>query len=659
MANQSKEQTDEAAGCPSCGCSHENGSGEGVSGGRIASVVVSGVLTGAGLFLGWAQTGGEKLANLLFLAAIGSGIWLLLPGAWASLRRILPDMNLLMLVAVAGAVGIGEWAEAAAVVFLFSLSELLEAYATRRSDRALRSLLELSPETALVAGAEGPVEVPTGEVGIGTRVLVRSGQRIPLDGKVIAGGSSVNQAPITGESLPVEKRVGDGVFAGTINGEGRLEIEVTKAAGDSTLARIVRLVEEARVQRTGAERFVDRFARYYTPLVVVAAVLVATLPPLLAGAPWALWFYRALILLVIACPCALVIATPVAVVTALTSLARRGVLVKGGVFLETLGRLRALAMDKTGTITEGRPRVLGVEVVAAADAEEVLRVAAALDAHSAHPMAKAVVAAAREKCIQIPDIKDYGAASGRGVEGMIDGHRFFVGNHRFTHELGVCSPELEERLERMEARAQSVVVVGHAPHDGCLGGVIGVLAVGDGLRPRAREAVEALRRAGVGRVIMLSGDNQRTVSVVAARAGIDEAHGDLLPEDKLAAVKKLVEEHEVVGMVGDGVNDAPALAVASVGIAMGAAGTDTAIETADVALMKDDLLKLAEAIHLGRRSLGIIRFNIVFALGTKAVFLALAVLGYTSLWLAILADTGTTLLVIMNALRLLRVDHRP
>ncbi len=620
---------------------------------RLISVVVSGGFTGLGLALQWLKVEPEWFRLGSFGIAILAGGWFIAPKAFGALRRVSLDMNVLMTVAVLGAVAIGEWSEGAAVVFLFALSELLEAFSVARARRAVQSLMELSPETALLKEGNAFREVPVAEVSVGSVVAVKSGSRVPLDGEVIGGVSAVNQAPITGESMPVEKKPGDGVFAGTINGEGSLEVRVTKAASDSTIARIIHLVSEAQSQKAPTQRFVDTFARYYTPAVFAVALLVWLLPPLLFGGAWGMWTYRALVLLVIACPCALVISTPVSIVSGLTALARRGVLIKGGAHLEALGKLRALAVDKTGTITEGRPRVTQVLPFGGRSGADVLRIAAAIDAHSEHPLAKAVVDAAQQAGMECSRATNYQARTGRGAEGEVDGHAYFVGNHRFAHELGVCSEPVEKTLAEIEARAQSVVVVGHRPHGGCTGEVLGVLTVGDSVRPNAAEAIRALHLAGVRKVIMLSGDNQRTVDAIAKQVGIDEAHGDLLPEHKIERVRGLLVEHEHVGMIGDGVNDAPAMAAASVGIAMGTAGTDTAIETADVALMQDDLGKVAEAILLGRRAMHVIQANIAFALGVKAVFLGLALVGYTSLWLAILADTGATLVVIANALRLL------
>ena len=622
--------------------------------GRIASVVISGLFTGLGLMQGWFHTPHEVLKRVLFGIAIIAGGWFIAPKALGALRRRSLDMNVLMTVAVAGAMAIGEWSEGAAVVFLFALSELLEAFSVARARRAIQSLMELTPETALVKAGESLREVPVAEVTVGSVIAVKSGARVPLDGEVVGGASSVNQAPITGESMPVEKKPGDGVFAGSINGEGSLDVRVTKPATDSTLARIIHLVSEAQSQKAPSQRFVDTFARYYTPAVFVVALLVWLVPPLLFAGAWPVWTYRALVLLVIACPCALVISTPVSIVSGLTALARRGVLIKGGAHLEAVGKLRVLAVDKTGTITEGRPRVTQILRQAAKDETELLRVAAAIDAHSEHPLAKAVVEEAQQRNVTFTRATNYQARTGKGAEGEVDGHAYFVGNHRFAHELGVCSEDLERQLAEIEAKAMSVVVVGHRPHADCAGEVLGVLAVGDTVRANAAESIRALHAAGIRNVVMLSGDNQRTVDAIAKQVGIDEAHGDLLPDQKIERVRALLAEHTHVGMIGDGVNDAPAMAAASVGIAMGAAGTDTAIETADMALMQDDLSKVAEAIHLGRRAMRVIQANIIFALTVKAVFLVLALLGYTSLWLAILADTGATLVVIANALRLLR-----
>lgn len=621
---------------------------------RIVAVIVSGIFTGIGLLMQWQNIAGRYGAIVAFAIAIVAGGWFILPKALRAVRQFSLDMNVLMTVAVIGAALIGEWSEGAAVVFLFALSEALEAFSLNRARRAIQALLKLAPETALVKRGADFKELPVQEINIGEIISIRSGAKVPLDGEVTAGESAINQAPITGESMPVEKKAGDQVFAGTINTEGSLEVRVTKPHSETTLSKIIHLVEEAQSERAPSQRFVDRFARIYTPSVFVVAVLVLLIPPLAFNGEWSAWIYRSLVLLVIACPCALVISTPVSIVSGLTAMARRGVLIKGGTHLESIGKLRALAVDKTGTITEGKPKVTKVTPWGGKSEEETVRIAAALDAHSDHPLAQAVVNYANERKISFKPSEGHQSKTGRGAEGRIDGHVYFVGNHRFAHELGVCGPELEKVLSDIEAQAQSVVVVGHKPHNGEKGEVLGVISVADTIRPNAKEAIAALHKAGVQKVIMLSGDNQRTVDAISKEVGIDEAQGGLLPDDKIKRVKELDARFQYVGMIGDGVNDAPAMAAATVGIAMGTAGTDTAIETADIALMKDDLSKVAEAVILGRRTVRVIQANIVFALAVKALFLILAFTGHTSLWLAILADTGATLVVIANALRLLK-----
>jgi Zn2+/Cd2+-exporting ATPase len=639
-----------------CGCEHGHDESPLPQGVLVA---VSGILTGVGLVLGWMHLGPGWLVTVVFALATLAGGLLVFPAAWRALLGKRLDMNVLMTVAVVGAWIIGEHGEAAAVVFLFSLSELLESWAATRARRAVQALLELSPPTAIVLGTDGMErEIAVADVAIGTEIRVKSGSRVPLDGEVISGNSSVDQAPITGESVPVDKAPGDLVFAGTVNQQGSLTVRVTKAAGDSTLARIIQLVGDAEEDKPPTQRWVDRFAAIYTPAVFVAAILVAVIPPLLMGQAWNPWVYRSLVLLVIACPCALVIATPVSIVSGLTALARRGVLVKGGVYLEAVGKLRALAVDKTGTITQGKPQVTGITMVGNCS-EEVLRLAASINCHSQHPLAAAIADAANLRKLSFEPATAYLSVTGQGARATISGHPYFIGNHRMAHEAGVCTPEIEVILSAIEAKGQSLAILGHAPHDGCAGEILGILAIADTLRPEVTEALRRIHAAGIEKVIMLSGDNQRTASAIAKQAGIDEAIGDLMPEQKVESIRKLVAEYTHVGMIGDGVNDAPALAIASVGFAMGAIGSDTAIETADIALMKDDLTRVAETIILGRRTLRIIRFNVTFALAIKAVFLVLAFFGIAGLWLAILADTGATLLVIMNSLRLLAPSKQP
>ncbi len=627
----------------------------GLSTHQIFLVAISGAFIAAGFVFQWIGIAPDLLPMICFALGTVSGGVLVVPHALSSLRQLRLDMNVLMVVAVAGAWWLGEGAEGASVVFLFSLSELLESWSVGRARGAVKSLLALTPETALRRTPDGSTEeVPSAQVLVGETVIVQSGQRIPLDGEVTGGQSAVDQAPITGESVPVEKGPGDSVFAGTINGNGSLEIKVSKITSDSAVSRIIKLVAEAEEQKAPTQQFVDRFARIYTPAVFALALLIALIPPLAFGSNWPEWIYRSLALLVIACPCALVIATPVSIVTGLTALAKLGVLVKGGAFLEGVGKLRALAVDKTGTITQGTPKVTGVIPLGDRSDEDILRLAASIDTHSSHPLAQAVVAAAKERGIDFKPADSYNSSAGRGAEAVIDGHLHFIGNHRMAHGMGVCTPEIEAKISEIESRGESLAVIGHAPHEGCKGEVLGILSIGDTMRPEVPEALRRLHAAGLEKVVMLSGDNQRTASAIAQKAGIDEALGDLMPDQKVEHLKALAGKYQQVGMIGDGVNDAPALATASVGIAMGAIGSDTAIETADIALMNDDLSRLADAIIVGRRTLGVIHFNVSFALLVKAVFLILAFTGHTSLWLAILADTGATLLVIANALRILR-----
>jgi Cd2+/Zn2+-exporting ATPase len=619
---------------------------------HLVLTVVSGVFVGAGLLGHWAGAP-DAVEICAYLVAMVTGGWFIAPKALGAARRLSPDMNLLMTIAAIGAAFIGAWDEAASVVFLFSLAELIESFSLSRARHAIGALMKLAPDTALVRHGDEVHEHPVGAVNVGDAILVKPGARVPLDGVVVSGESSVNQAPITGESMPVDKEAGAEVFAGSINGRGSLEVRVTRPASDSTVARIIHLVEEAQSRKAPAQRFVDVFARYYTPIVIGIAVVIAAAPPLVSGAPWGVWIYRALVMLVIACPCALVISTPVSIVSGLTAAARRGVLIKGGAYLEALGKLRVLALDKTGTITEGRPRVMEVLSLNATDPRELLRLAAALESHSEHPVAEAIVEHAREQGVAPPPAERFQSLTGTGVEGLVDGHDYFAGNHRLVEEMAVCSPETEQRIEAIERRAQTAVVVGHRPHADCRGEVLGVIAVGDAVRAQAAATVRHLRRVGVRRIVMLTGDNRATAEAVAAQVGISEVAAELLPDQKVARVHDLMRNESNVGMVGDGVNDAPSLAAASVGIAMGAAGTDAALEAADVALMGDDLDRLPEAIALGRRTRRTIQFNIAFAIALKVAFLGLAAVGLVTMWMAVAADMGASLLVIANGLRLL------
>ena len=586
--------------------------------------------------------------RMLYLFATLAGLYLVLPKAIYALKSLRPDMNILMTVAVAGALGLGEWFEAATVAFLFALSLTLEAWSVGRARRAISALLSLAPDLVRVMRDGKESQVPTAEIRIGERFHVLPGERFGLDGRIVSGESEVNQAPITGESVPVSKSPGDNVFAGTINGSGSLEVESTKAATDTTLARITRLVADSQGKRSQAEQWVDSFSRIYTPVIFILAIAVASLPPLLFAASWADWFYRALVLLVIGCPCALVISTPVSIVSAVAAAARHGVLVKGGRLIEIPASINVIALDKTGTITEGRPRVVEVIPLAEHDEAALIARAAAIERRSEHPIAQAILDFAVSKSITPLEAVDVRAVSGKGAVGMIDGREFWVGSHRWLEERKQETPEMHERLERLSAGGRSIVVVGNANH------VCGFIALADGVRPAAAENIAALHRAGIRRIVMLSGDNEPTARAIAAQVGIDDVRAELLPEDKVRIVEELERIVGRVAMVGDGVNDAPALARASLGIAMGAAGSDVAIETADVALMSDDLSKLAWLIGHSKRTLAVIRQNTVFSLAVKAIFVGLTFTGHSTLWMAIAADMGVSLLVVVNAMRLLR-----
>jgi|CXWL01.1.fsa_nt_gi Cd2+/Zn2+-exporting ATPase len=584
-----------------------------------------------------------------YLGAIGLGGRFVAKKAFYAARNLRPDMNLLMVVAVAGAIGIGEWFEAATVAFLFSLSLTLESWSVGRARRAISALLDLAPLMVRLLKPDGAeVETAVADVRPGDHFIVAGGERIALDGEVIAGVSAVNQAPITGESVPVEKHPGDSVYAGAINGDGALTIKATKVANDTTLARIIRMVEEAHARRAPSEQWVESFARIYTPAVMFLALAVFLVPPLLFGGAWADWFYRALVLLVIACPCALVISTPVSIVAALASSARAGVLIKGGAFIELPARLNAIALDKTGTITRGEPQVVQVVPLGTHTEEELLSRAAALEARATHPLARAIIGHAKKIGVAPAAALDVQVLQGKGLTGTFDGKMFWLGSHRYAVERGQDTPEIAARADALEADGKTVIVVGNDRH------VCGLIAVADTVRPEARKIVADLRAAGIKHVIMLTGDNRVTAEAIAREVGIDEVHAELLPEDKLLKIETLVEKYGQVAMVGDGINDAPALARASLGIAMGAIGSDAAIETADIALMTDDISKLPWLIRHSKRALAIIRQNIVFSLGVKAIFVVLTFAGMASLWGAIAADVGASILVVLNALRLLR-----
>jgi len=622
---------------------------------RIIIVAISGAFLLCGLILQWQKTG-NLFENLSFFISIAFGGSLIFPKAINSLRRINLDMNVLMTIAVIGAVAIQEFSEAAAVVFLFSLSELLESLSVQRARTAIQELLKIAPEKAQLVKSDGSTEeINASVIQISQVVRVKAGENIPVDGVVIKGHSSVNQAPLTGESLPVEKSPGEPVFAGTINQEGSLDISVTKLFNDTKISQVIRLVEEAQGQKAISQKFVDRFAEIYTPSVMVLALLTFLIPPLLFSASWHDWLYKALVLLVIACPCALVISTPVTIVSSLTALARKGILIKGGAVLELLGKVKALAVDKTGTLTEGKLKVEKIISFNSLSEIQVLEIARSLEQHSTHPIARAIVDHAIDKGAEHKIVDRFTNVTGFGVQAIIEGHTYLLGNHRFAHDVGICTPRLESVLEKLEEQSFSVVVIGHKPHDDCGGEVVSVIALKDSIRKESHGSILSLKKIGLEKVVLLSGDNHKTVSSLAKQLPLDEAHGELLPEDKAVHIDRLRKEFETVAMIGDGINDAPAMAKSSIGIAMGIAGSDTAIETSDVTLMTDDLSQISVAIEAGRRTLKIIQFNIFFALFTKAIFLVLNFFGLSNLWLAVAADTGATLLVIINSLRLLKI----
>jgi Zn2+/Cd2+-exporting ATPase len=585
-------------------------------------------------------------ARILFGLSALAGIWVVLPKAWYSLRRLRPDMNLLMTVAVIGAVSINEWFEAATVAFLFAVSLALESWSVARARRAVAALMELSPPVARLKETEE--EVPAESVEVGESIIVRPGERIPLDGRITVGRSHVNQAPITGESIPVSKSPGDEVFAGTINGDGALEIQTSKAARDTTLANIIRMVGEAQSRRAPSEQWVEKFARIYTPLVMAAALFFLFVPPLAFGASWQRWLYNALVLLVIACPCALVISTPVSIVAALAAAARRGVLVKGGVFVEVPANLEAFAFDKTGTLTVGKPSVVEVVPLNGHTTEELLTRAAAMEQRSDHPLAQAIVRYAAEHNLRPAPADDFQIIQGKGASAIFQGRPFWLGSHRYLEERGQETPDVHEQLERMSAAGRTVVVIGNDEH------VCGFITLADEVRADCRQILDRLRGQGIKHLIMLTGDNEPTARAISQETGIDEFRAELLPEDKVRVMEELVSKYGSVAMVGDGVNDAPALGRATIGIAMGAAGSDAALETADIALMSDDLAQIPWLVSHSRRALAIIRQNIAFSLSIKALFVVLTLAGWSSLWAAIAADTGASLLVVFNGLRLLQ-----
>lgn len=601
--------------------------------------------------------GEENLVTvLLFLSAIIISGFTLFKVGLQNLLKLDFDMKTLMTVAVIGAAIIGEWAEGAVVVILFAISEALERYSMDKARQSIRSLMEIAPNEATVRRNGQEITLHVDDIAVGDIMLVKPGQKIAMDGIVVHGSSAVNQAAITGESIPVTKSIGDEVFAGTINEEGYLEVKVTKLVEDTTLSKIIHLVEEAQGERAPAEAFVDQFAKYYTPIIMGIAALVAIVPPLFFDADLIKWIYQGLAVLVVGCPCALVISTPTAIVTAIGNAAKKGVLIKGGVYLEEMGNIKAIAFDKTGTLTKGVPVVTDFEVIHQSFNEyEVLSNIAALESRSQHPIAKAIIQKAKEDNIsyQTLEVEDFTSFTGKGIKGRIDGTTYYIGSPNLFKDLSTVKFDkfIEQKVTALQNQGKTVMLFGTNKE------VFAVLAVADEIRESSKQVIQQLHELGIKKTIMLTGDNKGTANAIGTEVGVSQVKAGLMPQDKLNYVKQLKTEYSKVAMVGDGVNDAPALAASTVGIAMGASGTDTALETADIALMGDDLSKLPFTVKLSRKALTIIQANITFAIGIKLFALLLVVPGWLTLWIAILSDMGATLLVTLNSLRLLNVKE--
>ena len=593
---------------------------------------------------------GEKnLGNVFFILAIIVGSYEISKRGIASLKVKNLDMNVLMLIAIFGATLIGEFSEGALVVFLFSIGNSLQSFTMSKTKKSISSLIELAPNEALLKTSSGSKTVPVETLKVDDIILIKPGTRIAIDGRVIDGHSMVNQAAITGESIPVEKNIGDGVYAGTINGHGFLEIQVTKVFKDTKLSNIIRLIQEAQSKKAPIQQTVDKFANYYTPFVVILAVLIATIPPVLFVQPFEIWFWKALILLVISCPCALVISTPVAIVSAIGNASKEGILVKGGVYIEEIGRVDVIALDKTGTLTKGNPVVTDIQVIDDTNCPDPLRIAGVLENSSEHPIAKAIIAEANKKGYSLNfKVKNFKAIIGKGVEGVIEDTHYYLGNMRLFEEIGINIDKIRDVNNDNQKGSVSKIILGTKEK------IISVFTLSDDLRSDSKEAIRCLNRMDIEKVVMLTGDNEGTANSIATKLELEDFRSNLLPEDKLTIVDEYIDKGKRVAMVGDGINDGPALAKANVGIAMGAIGTDSALETADIVLMGDELMKIPYIIDLSKKTIRIIKQNIVFAISLKAIFMTLAVLGLANMWMAIVADTGAAIIVILNGMRLLK-----
>lgn len=592
----------------------------------------------------------HPLVVAMFILSIVVGGYDLFKSGLKNLFQFYFDMKTLMTIAIIGAAFIGEWIEGAIVVLLFALSEALESYSIDKARQSITSLIDVAPKRATIKRETETVKLDVKDIQIGDVMVIKPGEKIAMDGVVISGQTSVNQAAITGESLPVFKSVGDEVFAGTINEDGAIEVRVTKLVDDTTIAKIIHLVEEAQVEKAPAQQFVDRFAKYYTPAIMLIALLVAIVPPLLFAADWSTWVYLGLATLVVGCPCALIISTPVAIVTAIGTAARNGVLIKGGVHLEETGRLQAIAFDKTGTLTKGKPEVTEVIPLSTFSEEEILKIAATIEKWSQHPVASAIIHEANHRSLALYDAENFTSITGKGVKASVDGKMYYIGNVALVERTHSISDQLTIQLKNLQERGNTVTLLANEEE------ILGMIAVKDPIRESSRPVIEQLQRMNK-RTYMFTGDNVHTAKVIANEIGITDVRADLLPEEKLFALKEIKNKYHQVAMVGDGVNDAPALANASVGIAMGGAGTDAALETADIVFMDDDLRKLPYTISLSRKALNIIKQNISFSLILKVFALMLVIPGWLTLWIAILADVGATVLVVLNAMRLMNFQY--
>ena len=598
------------------------------------------------------QYGEEHIFPIIgYGAAIVIGGYTLFIKGLKNLSRLKFDMNTLMTIAIIGAALIGEWGEGATVVILFAISEALERYSMDKARQSIESLVDIAPKEALIRRGNEEMLINVEDIVVGDIMIVKPGQKLAMDGSVVKGTSTLNQAAITGESVPVMKTVDDEVFAGTLNEEGLLEVQVTKKVEDTTLSKIIHLVEEAQAERAPSQAFVDKFAKYYTPAIVLLALFIAVVPPLFGGV-WNEWIYQGLAVLVVGCPCALVVSTPVAVVTAIGNAAKNGVLIKGGIYLEETGHLKTIAFDKTGTLTKGVPAVTDI-LTFGREQNELLLITAAIEKGSQHPLASAITRKAEESGLKFNDvsIEEFHSITGKGVKAKVNNQMYYVGSPNFFEELhGSIPNDRKEKITELQIQGKTVMVVGTEKE------ILSFIAVADEMRESSKEVISKLNSMGI-ETVMLTGDNERTAAAIGKRVGVSDIRADLLPEDKLNFIKELRRKYQSVAMVGDGVNDAPALAASTVGVAMGGAGTDTALETADIALMSDDLSKLPYTINLSRRALMIIKQNITFSLAIKLLALLLVVPGWLTLWIAIFADMGATLIVTLNSLRLLKVKE--